>query len=319
MRRRNLENKFTYGFEIEGLFSRKLRDSLSMQLSERNFRLEIHGDSSVNIDKDAGDENISYSDGQEFTLGIFPYFGDVLKFLDLFKSPDYEFNRSCGLHVHIMPKALELGLRELTADIGLIKASQKWAFENLCNHIKHERKGSDYCRNYPVAIQNFSLQWRRSSKYHFVRNHPLGTFEFRFFSACTHKVDNVKKFFSFFFDELSKIKPQKNFTSTVSEQTKVQTLEANIESINPRIAENEPLIVNIGDDIYTSLIEQNPLLLNLRNEALQGYERADAMSALPSRSLSFTPHYGHRERGVNGVQYEVARDGSGHIESIRYA
>jgi len=65
----------------------------------------------------------------------------------------------------------------------------------------------------------------QSEKYKFMRNHKhYGTYEFRFFSPCEHKIENIEKFLNYFFTELDKEKSLKTTSVNLipSEEKNIQ-------------------------------------------------------------------------------------------------
>jgi len=201
---KKLLEKFTWGFEIEGLFHNDLVSKLRKLEDKKSYiKLEIKDDGSVDIDLpdslDKTEWGIEEND-KEVAIGIFKDFKEMLKVLKMFKNEDnYLENSSCGLHIHLGVKD-EL-LRAKIGDYSFIKKLEKWVKENLCGRTQ-KRLNNTYCQHYGNFVNTYR-EWRKESKYRFLSNHPQGTFEFRFFAPCKHKIKNVKKFFEFFFNELS--------------------------------------------------------------------------------------------------------------------
>lgn len=119
---------------------------------------------------------------------------------------NYLANSSCAIHVHFQPnkKLNHHDIRMKVADVVLMRKAEKYAFEKLCSELKR-RKNNDYCRRYS-ALKTLPLRIKhwRTDKYRFIRQHPQGTLEARFFSVCKHKVENVIKFFNFYLPLLLK-------------------------------------------------------------------------------------------------------------------
>lgn len=195
---------FSYGLEVEGVFKHSLLDKLG------KFGLDCKSDSSVSVEvpskwlenNDSADEEIS-----EISVGVFDSLARVIRVLGMidsdYDSGNYRYNHTCGLHFHIRPTGKDAELvRSLIEDEKLIKKLQAFGFDELCEHLK-TREETGYC----YAYENRYLRddWRFQEKYRFMRNHPQGTYEFRFFSPCEHKAENIKRFMDFFLKELKKL------------------------------------------------------------------------------------------------------------------
>ncbi|MAG45107.1 hypothetical protein CL633_04455 [bacterium] len=174
------KNSFTYGFELEGSFHENILDRLGIENPKE--------DGSVNID-----HNYDWR-GEEIDLGIFQTFNAMMEKLKMFTSDVYRSNQTCGLHVHIKPKKHKL--TNFILDFTLIQKLQKYAESELCLCVQDRLQNNTYCRKYQDII-NTHKEIKRYEKYRFFRNHPIETLEFRFFSACSHKIDNVNKFLGF--------------------------------------------------------------------------------------------------------------------------
>ena len=175
MRRRNLENQFTYGFEAEGMFSHTLELSIQKQMKDLGEELDQKDDGSVSVKKDEGKSGIAYTDDREWAVGVFKGWHSFMDMLKQFTYPHYIQNDSCGLHIHIAPKGnpnKEQNVKLLMSDRQLINDVQAWAFENLCTHIKGERSTNFYCQKYPKKYVDFRQLWDMQDKFRFVRNHP---------------------------------------------------------------------------------------------------------------------------------------------------
>ena len=219
---KNIKDYFTYGFELEGNFTYHLlkkidREAALMRKKENRLNfVERKFDGSVR-DLCPSIPHYEIVAEEEVNVGIFKDFDNMLKILGMFRNEkDYFSNYSCGLHVHIKPKKREL--RRLFADYDYIRNLQNFARLNLCPEVRARIEGmantTNYCKTYGNFISTL-YSWKGSQKYLFVRNHPLGTLEFRFLSACEHKVENAKRFFGYLFRTLSKVKPIKEKTSFI--------------------------------------------------------------------------------------------------------
>ena len=198
------DTNFSYGFEIEGVFTLKLIKSLEKYGD--GFRLRSDGSVRWNsiIDKyDLGEEirNLTDDGNEEVNLGIFKSQKELLKALKLFEDgKNYFQNESCGLHLHVYP--LLQPAREIFWGYKFIKRIQNFAYSELCECVK-KRKTNTYCKPY-TTFKNTLNEYQRQEKYAFVRNHPQKTLEFRFLAPCEHKVENVKKFLEFMRQEMTK-------------------------------------------------------------------------------------------------------------------
>lgn len=235
---RHLKNCFTFGFEVEGAFDSSLSNELSHKMRKKKGLKDIvfKEDPSVSLSDYEYEklDNPDY-DEQECAIGIFDSLNETIEYLSMFKNgTNYVENSTCGLHVHIKPKEGYEKLRETISDYGFIKTCQDWASENLCPHVANrvkDRNGAGYfCQSYHEddkemeigTLRQVKQNWDYGNKYQFIRNHTQGTYEFRFFAPCDHKVENVKLFFEFFFKLLKKQKPTKKIWVELS--TKVETL-----------------------------------------------------------------------------------------------
>jgi hypothetical protein len=207
---KNIDKLFTFGFELEGEFSENLYRKIQRKYG-RKYDIDWKSDGSVDVqDLVDNHHSIDYTGHQEFTIGIFPSLDKMLKCLELFKSPDYLQNDTCGLHIHIKPKKYDWKLRAEIGDYKFLVKLQEFCKENLCDRIRRRLLGEGG-ETYAIGQEDFTdlyYDWRDGVKYRFCRNHPeYHTFEFRLFDTCSKKVENVQKFFQFFFSELEKQKP----------------------------------------------------------------------------------------------------------------
>lgn len=231
-----LSSKFNYGFEIEGVFSRNLWDTLcNLVRKERRLRqtkalltritlpinVDLGSDGSIRIDRTAithirksPDDPADWifspgGNGQEkeMRLGIFKSYKQTMNYLSLFKNKkNYLENKSCGLHLHIRPTEKDWFFKQKIWDYDFIKKLEGWAVRNLCEKVKTRIKSNKYCSKYKGLNSTFR-DYIRGEKWKFMRNHPKKTIEFRFFSTCEHKEKNISKFLDYFFTTLSRIRP----------------------------------------------------------------------------------------------------------------
>lgn len=211
----NLTTKsFTYGFEIEGVFERNLLDSLPSDT-------EIKEDGSIDwarimIYNKIPEHKVSCSDETEVNLGVFNDLDELSEKLSLFKNgKTYWQDDRCGLHLHIKPKKDIKITKGLFWDIELIKKLEEFAFNKLCSCIKL-RENNRFCESYD-SFGSFYRDFKRNEKYRFVRNHPSGTMEFRFFCPCQHKVKNVEKFIEYMIELLNKQEAKKSISVTLQD------------------------------------------------------------------------------------------------------
>lgn len=222
------KNKFTWGAEIEGHFKIKFRDELFKLFRSNkysNINLNITGDGSVdNLYDMEIQENSNINaynwKGKEMKLGIFRKYDDMINILSLFENGNnYLRNDSCGIHIHIKPKLKYKKLKYLLADYKFIIDLQKFAEKNLCWLTRDRIKNNTYCKPYTTLSKTFTA-WKVERKYSFVRNHPQGTLEFRFFSTCKHKIENINIFFNYFFENLNKIENSKYYSLPLKKNKK---------------------------------------------------------------------------------------------------
>jgi hypothetical protein len=187
------DKSLTYGFEIEGVFTDgaiKSADKLDCVVTKKR-------DGSVH------ESNILYnaklnrwSEYTELNLGIFNNQKDLITALETFENKkNYFMDESCGLHLHIKPKKDVDSFRELFEDVDFVLNLEKFASNNLCSCVK-DRESVHFCAWYR-GFDDFMRDFKGQTKYRFVRNHPSGTMEFRFFSPCIHKENNVSKFLTY--------------------------------------------------------------------------------------------------------------------------
>jgi len=203
------QNDFTFGFELEGAFKQDLINSLWGS----GLDVECKDDCSVNAQTNLfepatqtrEDDNGSEYEEEisEVNLGIFDNFSELVKWLKKFKNgTNYVSNSSCGLHIHIKPRENDVKMQMF--DENFIDKLQKYAM-TLCNCVQDRVKNNHFCMPAESLRQKMQF-YRLKTKYAFMGNHPQGTIEFRFFSACEHKTENVKRFFEYFFEEINKVK-----------------------------------------------------------------------------------------------------------------
>jgi hypothetical protein len=208
-----LHKLFTYGVEIEGLFTKQLLKDLS-----KKTKVHKTQDGSVNYRdiltkvkerKELAGERYENELFTEINVGVFKTKENLLKTLDLIKAnKNYFFDNSCGLHLHIKPKNDNGDLRKKIESFELLKKLQKYVFTELCQCLK-QRENNHYCQSYK-KVENTRYDLAFSEKYRFMRNHnDYETYEFRFLTPCDHKTENIKRFLTYLFTELEKDEPIK--------------------------------------------------------------------------------------------------------------
>jgi len=214
-------NYFTYGFELEGVFGIDVIDKVEglgydvdlkedgsvrdRDLPYSNMAEYSHECNHDNHDEDESCDDDNTGTATEAGIGIFKDFKSFISVLALFKNEkNYFENDSCGLHVHIKPKKSYEDTRYMAFDKKLIKNVQSYASSSLCEHVRQRVASNSYCKSWG-SFSDMLYKYKRREKYSFMGNHHSGTIEFRFFAPCKHKVENVFKFFKFFFAELNRI------------------------------------------------------------------------------------------------------------------
>lgn len=205
----------TFGFELEGLFYSDVIGELERCIDDVVVKTDgsVRYQSIVSRYADSIKVNkVCWEDedypNTEIAVGVFNSADNLLNALSKLKNGENYFSdSSCGLHLHV-GVVRNTELRARMKSYGFIKKLQEFAGKNLCTHVKNERlKGNTFCRTYD-KIEGMASDFRCAEKYRFVRNHPQGTLEFRFLSACEHKQENVKKFIDEFMRLLAKRKTE---------------------------------------------------------------------------------------------------------------
>jgi hypothetical protein len=174
----------TYGFEIEGVFTKELIDELLIYSSQENINVNTKGDGSVNwsglsrqcIEITANAPHNS----TELNIGIFNSRKKMLDCLDMFRNgKNYFCDNSCGLHIH-------LGLKNSVSGDKLANYTSYKAVHELqkaCseNEILKARLSNHFCKQFG-RFDAFQKEWVCSSKYRIINNHYQGTIEMRVFS-----------------------------------------------------------------------------------------------------------------------------------------
>ncbi len=207
---------FTFGFEIEGYFHNNLKTDLpensflngswhedgSVHISDIRWRanelLRTRANSLDTTEEELRGRNCS----TEYSSPVFEDFETFHQTLQAFKfNENYIANDSCGLHVHVKQKPDALFERSLLTS----RHGQKFMYTaaltlakkmKLQTQIARLTGKAKYCMPYKYEdTRLLNAEWKNHEKYRFVRNHPQGTMEFRFFSPLGKKDEYVHAFF----------------------------------------------------------------------------------------------------------------------------
>lgn len=227
---------FTYGFELEGVFSQDL-----------NIEGHLGYDGSVHIGD--GEFDFVEYDGREYRSDVFHSLGGMLEQLRIFTSSVYASNDTCGLHIHIKPKneagkklcnaiASREGLNLVAETHIKISKMDRWQNRRRCSEGCKK-----YARPYDISDPSLGLEWKARAKYREVRNHPQGTYEFRLFSPQGSVEEREKRIISFFTElfeavEKLKLKSQIKVQKELPRKPKVWHLEAHTERFVDDISDN---------------------------------------------------------------------------------
>jgi hypothetical protein len=242
------QKNFSYGFELEGIFTSELQEKLRKIVRDKNLDIDWKTDGSVNsyglinTYRIENPGNLAKDDNgntaSEVNIGIFKSADDLFDVLQVFENnKNYFSDNSCGLHLHLKPVASKAYLKGVMFDNKFINKLQTFARLEMCPEIRTERLTNHYCA--PVLSFTKKLQYyKRKTKYAFMGNHPQGTTEFRFLSTCEHKSENVRKFVDYFLQEINQIKP-KSKRITLAEDIEINADNSVfIEQGNKKVSEN---------------------------------------------------------------------------------
>lgn len=195
-----LDSKLTYGFELEGIYRKTLIRDL-----ENNSLGSFGSDGSISRFKLNSDlpesvrEFYSVDDMEvEFRSKVFRNHKAVIETLEMFTDANYHWDSDCGLHLHLcgVNSYIKQQLYNVMCNWDMVKKIQKFAQEKMCQCQKSRINKSRYCKPYVTKKQLLDNFQRSNDKYRFMY-YRRETLEFRFFSTCEHKVENVKKFLEF--------------------------------------------------------------------------------------------------------------------------
>lgn len=224
-------DNFTYGFELEGVFSNALLSHTNIDDYKHDGSVDIRYLLIPREKLIESDRGYLYT---EYASPIFLSLPDMLEHLRLFYvnflTPDavYENNDSCGLHIHIKENT---ATRSQQANIFTTKhltAIRQWTLDNMGEKQKRRLDSNRYCRPYSTAAKNTLYNVKNQDKYRIVRNHPSGTAEFRLFSPeLENTPDIIEQFFKFLHTDILLDEPK--LTYSVKQPT-AQTIKSFITS-----------------------------------------------------------------------------------------
>ncbi len=234
-------DSFTYGIELEGVFNYLTLDKL-IGMYPRKIEKKSDGSVRSNDIRRMFPACYNYNTfPQEINAGVFKTQKEVLDLLgELRAFKDHFFDKSCGLHLHIKPKRNARNVRARIFDFGFLRDVEKYAYTNLCEHVKARRRNR-YCLP-DTNIYRTVREIREGSKYKFMRNHTEhGTLEFRFFSPCEHKAENIKMFMDYFIARLGDVKNGKKSITRIKRNVNFKEL---------KLEQYVKCAVNVYEDRY---------------------------------------------------------------------
>lgn len=257
---------FTYGFELEGLFSQDLFAGKTEAEKEFLKSGHFHQDGSVSIydefDEMIGDDNDPDYHAHEYSSPVINSFDDLMYYLSMFNGDTYHMNDTCGFHLHIKPKDEEgERIKSIMASYAFLKQFKQAIFsrKNLVvndqipffDSYQVERlrgESKRWCQPYDGEMDDMYQTWRRRDKYRCIRNHPQGTLEFRLFSPYPGKEDRVQSLFTI----IEKIvKKCENVGAS-------QEIEKKKEKTTPFLLHiGKQKNYNLDDDVYYQRIRRN--------------------------------------------------------------
>lgn len=152
---------------------------------------ECSGRGWFNDDEYQGDNNPA----TEYASAVFSDLSLALDDLERFNNKTHLYNESCGLHFHIGTRSGrdQKKLWALVGNMEFLKSLHDLAL-TFCKCQKERLENTTrFCEFYETP-ENLIAEFQNSEKYRFVRFHKdYDTLEFRFFTPCKHKVENVQK------------------------------------------------------------------------------------------------------------------------------
>jgi hypothetical protein len=181
---------FTFGFEVEGVFNKDLRDLLT---AGGTFK----GDGSVHIDACpiAEDKRIlcDTSDSEtarEYASPIFKSLDRAVEQLKLFTAPNYHSNKTCGVHFHIGYK-VKNALFNKFQDEPICQQLQRQFMPLMCKCVKERVSGEQ--AHWCMLHDNYYRGFATTDKYRAVHFHTsYNTIELRLFAPCRHLMNNLR-------------------------------------------------------------------------------------------------------------------------------
>lgn len=131
----------------------------------------------------------------EYASAVFSDLGLVLDDLARFDNETHLYNESCGLHFHIGTRSGrdQKKLWSLVGNMEFLKSLHELAL-TFCKCQKQRLENTTRFCEFFETPENLIAEFQKSEKYRFVRFHQeYGTLEFRFFTPCKHKIENVQK------------------------------------------------------------------------------------------------------------------------------
>lgn len=137
----------------------------------------------------------NYNNATEYASAVFSDLGLALDDLARFNAETHLYNESCGLHFHVGTRSGrdQKKLWALVGNMEFLKSLHELAL-TFCKCQKQRLENTTrFCEFYETP-ENLIAEFQNSEKYRFVRFHKdYDTLEFRFFTPCKHKVENVQK------------------------------------------------------------------------------------------------------------------------------
>lgn len=206
--------EFTFGLEVEGLFSESFLDSCEKYVSERkedgSVRVSHICDENnlENVDiaysryNDCDDDCDDYRESENYCSEISSKVlskEDLFAFLKKLKKAvkdGWWFDKSCGIHLHF--KSKDKMFRDYKT-YNFINKAQNYAKKKYKKLVDTGRLGgnSQWSKCYG-EYSNWKDAFNTGDKYRFIRNHyHYGTLEARFFSPLTNFYEEITDFVNF--------------------------------------------------------------------------------------------------------------------------
>lgn len=191
---------FTFGFEIEGAFHKRLMDTLEDSLESGG---EFKQDGSVsfhNIPLDREDMAFFKVDSRqyhasEYASPIFDNIDELIEELKLFGEGNYYSNKSCGIHLHIGFNQRHVLANKFRTQ-AILEQLQKQFLPLVCKCVKQRIDEGSWCKLHTYFKDGRA---ETNDKYKAVNFHHQGTIELRLFAPCKHLISNIQKVLTEFF------------------------------------------------------------------------------------------------------------------------